>query len=295
MDIIPFLIDQSELLTLTRNDMRDPDGERWPSSEIIQAINSSIQAWGKKVIIPFLHTISGGFLQNTFDYTLPTYIKEPFDVQMKVVVNQFYNGLPVYNSSGSVTTWQDMIAWESEPNGSGGQTLRLQFPPGAIEGRIIWWAQNGKLPATAPVLDATITDSSSSLTLTSNPSIGPAGFIKIGEEWMSYAGRTVGATKTTLLNLGRGINDTTAAGHNSGVSVYWGVAAHRQDLFDQLRNQTIYRLHALFLTNASPQETEQHVFQARFYKQLADEFWRGYTGPRSPKMLLTLQGIGPMP
>lgn len=294
MDALPFLTDQSELLALTRNIMRDTDGERWTSAEIITAINFGIQTWGRKVIIPHLYTISGGFLTNTFEYVLPSYVREPFDVQVKISVDQFYNGMPIVSNTG-LSTWVDMVGWDTEPNSSGTMTLRVAFPPGALDGRIIWWGQNGKLPSTAPVLDVTITDTSTSLTITSNPSIGSAGYVKVGEEWIGYTGRTVGATKTTLLNLARGLADTTAASHTNGVSVYWGVGVLRQDLIDQLINQTIYRLHALYLTNASPQETEQHVFQARFYKQLADEFWRGYTTGHNPKMLLTKRGIGRMP
>jgi hypothetical protein len=294
MDALPFLIDQSELLTLTKNMMRDADSERWTSTEIISAINLGIQSWGRKVIIPHLYTISGGFLTNTFEYVLPSYIREPFDVQVKISVDQFYNGLPIVTNTG-LSTWVDMVGWDTEPNSSGTTTLRVAFPPGALDGRIIWWGQNGRLPVTAPLLDVSITSSSTSLTLTTNPSIDNAGYIKIDQEWIGYAGKTVAATKTTLLNLTRGLNDTTPASHTNGVSIYFGIAVLRQDLFDQLSNQTIYRLHALFLTNASPQETEQHVFQARFYKQLADEFWHGYVTGHSPKMLLTQRGIGRMP
>ena len=89
---------------------------------------------------------------------------------------------------------------------------------------------------------------------------------------MAYGGYSVGATTTTLTNLVRGINETVAASHTSTTNIYFGIAAHRQDLYDQLINQVTAKLHALFLTNASPQETEHHVFQVRYYQQLADEF-----------------------
>jgi len=170
----------------------------------------------------------------------------------------------------------------------------LGINPLSVDGRIIWYAQNGRLPTTTPTLNASITSSSTSLVLASVVDVAPAGYIKIDNEWLAYADTTIGSTTTTLLNLQRGLYETTAASHTGATAVYWGVMAQRQDLYDQLQDQATAKLHALFLTNASPQETEQHVFQTRYYQQLADEYWARFTPARSPKLILSRQGIGPL-
>lgn len=292
MEIIPFLRSQNELLTSIKQRMRDVDNQRWPSPETYNAMNDAIMIWGRKVTVPFLYTITNGFVSGTYNYALPSYIKPPIDVELKRYLIQTLDGLPVRSASLGASTWQPAPGYHLEPDGSGGQVLRLEGTIGATEGRIIWWMQNGMIPTSVPTLSADITDTDTSLTIASIPVIGSAGYVKIGEEWIAYAGVSRSATTTTLTNLLRGLNDTTAASHLTGASVYWGIAALRDDLYNQLLDQVTFKMHALYLTNASPQETEQHVFQSRLYKQLADEFWRGYVPPRKPRMLLTRQGKG---
>jgi hypothetical protein len=292
MQIVPYLMAQNDLLVGIKQRMRDADGQRWTATEIYNSLNDGIRIWARKVTVPLLYTITNGFVSGVYEYSLPVYIREPMDVQLKRYLIQTLDGLPVRSTSLGASTWEDVPGYNLEPDGDGGQKLRLDVTIGATEGRVIWHAQNGTVPTSVQTLSADITDTATSLTLASNPLIGDAGYIKIESEWIAYGGYSVGATTTTLTNLVRGVNETTAASHTAATNVYFGIAAHRQDLFEQLINQVTAKLHALFLTNASPQETEHHVFQVRYYQQLADEFWQRYTPQRGAKMKLTRQGKG---
>jgi hypothetical protein len=245
--------------------------------------------------VPYIYTITNGFTAGTYEYTLPWYIRQPMDVQQKITVLFNTAGLPVQFTDSTSLTWADVPAWELEPDGSGGQKLRLGINAWANEARVIWWAENSRLPQSVPTLSAGIGTTDTSLTIASKPTIGPAGFVKVDDEWIGYAGYTVSTSTTTLTNLDRGLNGTAAASHSLGASVPWGVAAMREDLFYQLANQVYANLHNLFLTNSAPQETQNHIFQVRFYQQMADEYWARFVPTRHPKVRLSRKGIGLMP
>lgn len=292
MEIIPYLKTQAEFVQQIKARMRDTTSARWTAAEIYNAINDGVGMWGPRVVVPFLYTLPGGFALGDFDYSLPWYISGNVSVQQKRVVSVGLDGRPLYGLNSPVTTWVDVPGFDLEPDGAGGQVLRLAAEPWAVEGRVIWWAQNGPVPGTVQALKTSILATDTSLTITGQPTIGPAGFVKIELEWMQYAGYTQSGTDTTLTNLIRGVNGTTAAPHTAPVNVYWGLAVLRQDLYQQLFNQIYASLHTLFLTNAAPAETQNHIFQVRWHKQLADEFWRGYVPPVGPKLQLTRQGMG---
>ncbi len=293
MNVVPYLQSQSDLLALYKQEMRDSQATRWQTKEYYNAINRALQAQAMRgAWVPYIYTISGGFLVGTYEYTIPWYIREPLDVQQKITVVQNEDGYPIYVNSSTVQTWVDVPAYEIEPDGSGGQKLRLGVNPWPNEARIIWWAENSRLPQAVPTLNADITSSTTSLVISSKPSIGPAGYVKVDDEWIGYADYDVSTTTTTLNNLMRGLNGTAAASHTAGASVAWGVAAMREDLYFQLANQVYANLHNLFLTNSAPQETQNHIFQVRFYQQMADEYWNRFTPTRTAKMRLTPRGMG---
>lgn len=295
MNIVPYLQSQTDLLTLYKQEMRDDQAARWSAKEYYNAINRALQtqashgAW-----VPHIYSLSGGYTTGTYEYALPWYIREPFDVQQRITVFLDETGFPIYFSNDQPVTWVDVPAWDIESDGAGGQKLRLGVNPWPSAARIIWWGENSRLPQSVPTLSGSITSSDTSLTISSKPTIGPGGFVKVEDEWIGYSGYTVASSTTTLTNLIRGLNGTTAASHNSSVSVAWGVAAMREDLFFQLSSQVYANLHNLFLTNASPQETQNHIFQVRFYQQMADEYWQRFVPTRHPKMRLSRKGIGLM-
>jgi hypothetical protein len=287
MQIIPELRTQSEILQTIKNIMRDTANNRWTANEIYTAINQSLDKWSNRVRVPYLYTITDGFETSTHEYTLPYYVRPPLDVQQKRYTGVSVGDLQLDLDTGS-HTWIDVPAWELEPDGAGGQTLRLGILPYEVDGRVIWWGANGHVPLSVPNTSAAITTTTAtSLTLTGVPNIGNAGFVKIDQEIIAYAGKSQSATITTLSNLVRGYAGTTAATHLITTPCYWMVAAHREDLFTQLADQSRAYLYSLFLTDAAPREIEHHTFQMRYWQQSADEFWKRYTPNRSPRMRLS--------
>jgi len=290
MITLPFLKTQTELLQDMRRRMRDPDGARWPDYEVYTGINDALLTWHNRVTIPHLYTISGGWVAGTIEYTLPGYIHGHIDPQQR----RYSSPWPNVSGIGiEATTWVDVQAFTLEPDGSGGQKLRLEFAPSTDDGRIIWWSHNGPVPLTAPALNAQIDSDDTSLVLsTAVTDIDQAGYIKIDSEWLHYSGVSYGASTTTLSNLLRGVNSTTATTHTSSTSVSWGVGCHRSDLFGQLYNATRSFLHALFLTDAADSERTHHERQAMYYADMARGFWRIYVPNRKPKMRLGREAIG---
>ncbi|MBK8467761.1 MAG: hypothetical protein IPL32_18270 [Chloracidobacterium sp.] len=292
MNVIQELQTQAEILARIKAIMRDSSNNRWTNVEIYEALNQSLSKWVGRVSVPSVYTIPDGWQSNVYAYALPHYIRGHIDVQQKAYTGVQVGDITVDPENGAFT-WVDVPAWEVEPDGSGGEVLRLGALPYSVDGRVIFWAANGPVPTTVPTTSAAITDvAATSLTLTGVPMIGASGFIKIDQEWMSYAGYTQSATITTLQNLVRGLNGTTAATHLITTACYWGVAAFRADLFSQLNDQIRAFLFALFLTDASPLEKEHHTFQMRFWQQSADEYWRRFVPNRPAKFRHSRQSLG---
>jgi hypothetical protein len=116
--------------------------------------------------------------------------------------------------------------------------------------------------------------------------------VKIEQEWLQYAGVTLGASTTTLNNLVRGCFDTTAAAHNTTTAVNFGVAVHRMDLYQQLYAHATAFLHGLYLTDAGVTEKEVHQWGIRYWQQMADDYWKTYTPARSPQFVLSPEATG---
>lgn len=287
----PILRTQLELYTNIRQRMRDTANRRWTQQEAYNAINDGLAQWHNRVFVPFLYSLTDGFATGDYEYALPWYITEPIDVEAYRTI--FLNGLPVELAAGTQSTWQNVPAYRLEPDGAGGQLLRLEIAPYDTDARVIWWSNNGPVPATIATLNANITTTTATTcTIASAPVIGNAGYIRIDDEWIAYSGYTQASSVTTLQNLLRGVNGTAAATHTSSTSVYWGIAAHRQDLFNQLYESAMAAMHNLFLQDAAPKEIEHHTFQVRYHQQVADEYWRRYIPNRPAKMRLSRAGIG---
>lgn len=294
MELQVYCRTQSELNTFILAAANDASAARWTAAQVYSGINNALQEWDRKVIVPYLYTISGGFLSTTFEYTLPDYIDGRVTVQ-----GQRIELLNPGNAS-SDTVWQDFPAWRIYPNSTGGRTLRLDYRPSDVDARIIWHGRNGPIPisATLPVTNGALSSSSTSLTLTTKPVIARSGYIKVTystteAEWMQYAGYTEAATTITLTNLVRGLFGTTAASKTSGATVEWGTAVHRLDLYQQLKNQVLTYLHLQYLTKASPVELSHHEKQASYYADMVERFWRRYAPPIQGRLRLRRGAVGP--
>lgn len=287
--MFPYLRTQTELLADVRRRMRDPSGDRWPDAEVYMAINDCLLTWYNRVSVPHLYEIPGGWGVGQNEYALPAYIRGNIDPQQRRYAS---NWLHVSGISSEGDTWVDVQGFSVEPDGAGGQKLRLDFSPSAGDGRIIWWSHNGQVPLTAPALNASIDADDTSLVLSSVVDVADVGYIKIGSEWLHYSGAAYGSSTTTLSNLLRGLNETTAASHNSGASVAWGIGVHRADLFGQLFSHVASFLHGLYLTNAAESERAHHERLSLYNRQQADLFWRRYTPARKTKIRLGHGSVG---
>ncbi len=292
MQIIQNLRTQTEIVANLKGTMRDSEQNRWTTVEIYQGINHAIDRWGERVKVPFLYSIVDGWQSNLYEYALPWYVTPPLEVQQRRYSGLNVGSLQIDLDQGA-STWIDVTSWDVEPDGLGGYKLRLGTLPYNVDGRIIWWAKQGRIPTSVLTLESAVgTTTATSLTITGTPTIGNAGFIKIDDELIAYAGYTQAGGITTLLNLLRGVNGSTAATHLDNAPVNWCIAVHRPDLYVQLEDQTAAYLYGLFLTDASPQEIQHHTFQMRYRQQMADEFWKRYTPLRQTKMRLGMTATG---
>lgn len=285
-DLQVFVRSQTELQGEFEKSMNDVANSRWTVPNYYEGINSALLRWGRRVLVPYEYTITGGFVTDTYEYTLPDYMDSFIRVQQKRVVGM---------ADSNARVWEDVTAYEVYPTSTGGRTLRLEYNPFTTSARIIWYATNGPIPVSDPlpvVSAAALTNSATSVALKSAPMVGRSGYIKIDNEWMQYAGVTAGAT-ITLTNLVRGVQGTTAASHLEDASVAWGVAVHRMDLFEQMRYEMLSYLHLVKLNNAAPTERTIYMDQFRIYKQMADEYFRGFAPIWGPRLRLTRNAIGP--
>jgi hypothetical protein len=282
---------QAEIRTNVKNRLRDSTSERWkttPVDEVYMAMNEAIVNWGPRVRTPFVYTITNGLIPGTWDYSIPSYVVQPMDLQQR-----YWPGMQDWgiNVSSVSEMWIDVPAWELSPDGDGTQTLHLGAYPYAEDARIVYWPMQSQVPvATSTTILSSSISSSSATTLTLDVAVDVAdnGYVKIDYEWMKYSGVTRESDETmTLTNLVRGFYNTTATTHSSNAVVYWGIAVHDPALYQQLLYQTLATLHSLFVTAPSPTDTEHYMNQARMYMQLANEQWRNITPMRQPKQRLS--------
>jgi hypothetical protein len=277
--LVPILRSQSEIHSELEGFIEDTANERWTDAQYVRALNMALSTWQGRVMVPYLYSISGGWNSTTYDFSLPDYVTGPIDPQ----ILRTYDWPDNLTITTDLSTWVDMEGYSLEANGTGGQTLRLHWPPYASDGRIKWWGHNGPVPVTAPVTSAQISASDTSVTLTTKPVIGRSGYIKIDSEWMQYAGVTEGATTLTLSNLVRGVQGTTAAVHIIGSSVVWGVAMDRGELLNQLYDQCRMFLWEMKIANPGSAQADHINKLVRLYEERSYRFWARYTSQRPPK------------
>ena len=288
----PYIYPQSNILATLRVLLSEPTAERWTDVQIYSCMSIALQGWQGRARVPYVYTIAGGWVDGTYEYTLPAYIDaHTVQPQVKVSVDEW----PELTEE----TWADVMAYSVEPNTSGGHTLRIDYSmPGrdvygaTNEGRVIWWGQPGQVPSTIPTLSAGITAADTSLTIASKPTIGRVGYVKVNSEWMQYSGYTEAATTLTLTNLIRGLNGTTAASHSTSDTVTWGIAMDTPALLNALYDGARIYLMQMWLSNPSSRETAQYEKQLVLYQDMLNKFWQGYKSSRPPRMRLSRQAIG---
>jgi hypothetical protein len=267
---------QSEIYAGVRNRTRTTTIRRWTDTEVYNAVNSALDTWDNRVIIPHHYAIT--WTAHTKEYSLPVYIRKYIEPQWQDRGDNSYN---------------PMTSYMLRPGGDGSTILHLPYYPTTGVGRIVWWGNNSRLPETIPDLQTSITSSSTSLVVDDEVVVDDAGYVRIDNEWIGYSGVTLGVGTLTLLNLERGALDTTAASHDAADTVEWGVVVHRQDLFPILEQQAMVYLHELMLTDGSAKETETQERVMNWHQTRVDKYWmQSYSPPRAPKFLLSPMGVG---
>lgn len=283
MDTQPYLRSQTELLADCEARLRDTGNARWSDAEIYRALNDALLFWNDRVSVPHIYTITGGWLSNTFEYSLPNYVRPPLRAEVRRPMPYQEFGV----NAGTVYNWQ-VIPTTTEPDGAGGLKLRLEAQPHTLEGRVVWMAPNSRMPTTVPTTSGSTDAAATSMVLGSAVDCDSTGYVKVNAEWLFYAGVTRAASTTTLLNLVRGLYGTTAATHSTSSSAAWGVAMDDLSLLRQLYDQAFAYLHSLYLTDAAQSEKSTHEKMMLHYQQRADAFWQTYAPKRqAPKFLLT--------
>jgi hypothetical protein len=273
---IPYLRTQTELLTEVKVLVRHSVSTRWSDAEYYSALNGVLYTWAEHVKMPFVYTLSGGWLAHDFDYALPSYIRPPIFPQLLRKVPH-----DDYVTDSLTSTWQDIPGWELEPDGSGGNVLRLHAPPRTQEARVLFYAPNSRVPTgSLPTTSGEISSTATSVVLGSAVDIDDVGHIKINAEYISYAGVTRAASTTTLLNLVRGLNGSAAATQATASTVTWCVGMDTLGLMRLLFDQWISYLHAYYLQDGGTHETDRHEKSMGYYAQLAMNFWPTYAPVR---------------
>lgn len=262
-----------ELVTTLRTVMRDELNERWSTHEMQEALLSALGEWAGRVSCEAVYTLTDGWTSDTLRYTLPPYM------DATRIEPQF---------QGPVDEWLT-ISWQESSD-----RRWLTFPnwrvvDGVLElgqwmiapGRIVFWVTPQCTEETA-LVDGAHSATVTTITLASVPDDAPlAGWVKIGNEWMSYAG--IDLTTLQLQNVGRGERGA-AATISDQATVEWGICAPTPQLWQQLTDAARARLHEMYLTDASPRETTTHERMVQFYRMRADQFWRGWAPKRQPRM-----------
>jgi hypothetical protein len=286
---------QSELRDEVEDYLNDSGNTLATAAQYYGALNRALSLWAGRVVFPHLYEFSFG--GGDFDYALPSYIRRPF----YLLIRQSILGYPqASGDSDNSYTWQPFVSYDLQPNGTGGFDLHLHSYPYAESGRIVWLAENGRFPTTAPTTNGEISSTATSvvLTVTGAPPINDAGYIKINSEWMSYAGVTrTSSTAYTLSNLVRGLYGTVAATQATASAVSWGIGCDDERLWQQLYDRTGSFIHLLNMNKSTNEDkaTNEKLYVA--LKDNADRFWRneGYVSQRAPRLVLTRGALGAMP
>lgn len=259
------LMTRTALIDRLRILLRDTGDERWSDTEFEAAINQALSTWIGRVSVPLVY--SQQFTLDVYEYALPDYIRG--------VVH------PQWQDDGGV--WHDYTAYTMHTDGAGGFVLQMLENPGTYTGRLFHYFANGQLPMGAVTLGADLASDGTEAAL-SSADLPYQGYLKIGNEWLQFAGVERGATGT-VQNLVRGVYDTTAASHSSGAAVEFGIAMPELSLVDQMADQVAANLHRMYLSDGSAQDRAAHERMVAYHDARAERFWRQWI-PRKPRLTL---------
>lgn len=289
-----YLKTQTELVNECEARMNDSNNKLGSVMQYEEAVNEAVRMWGRRVVIPRIYTFEDAFVQGTFEYTLPSYIRPPFTLQTRS--SSFnYLGNPPPEGDDTNITYHQVAGYEIEPTSTGGWQIRLPSNPYTDTARVIWYGENTPMPTGSTTVASDITSSSTSVTITEETvELGPVGVFKCESEWSAYAGYSNNGTVWTLSNLIRGLDGTTAAAHVSTTAVTFGVAVDDTRLWVQLYDYVAAYIHALNMHKSTGEDMGRHEKLMSFYQQKADNFWRntGYISQQKANRLLTPIALG---
>lgn len=271
-----FLRTQTDILSDIENRLRDTANAKWTEVEIYRALNDALRQWDGRVSCPVIYVASTAWPATNFGVDLPVWLDDS-RIRLQQNVDSGYD------------KWLDLVGWTITPNADGTRRLQMSFVPQESY-RILYWTANGQVPVTVPALSSGITATDTSLTVNQALDVAPAGWVKIGAEWISYAGLTVATATTTLTNLTRAQNNTEAATHDAAASVTWGIGTTARNTYAQLLDQTRAYLHELALQNAASTDRPYHESMVSYYQTRADDFWKRWAPDYSPRLNLTWAG-----
>lgn len=141
------------------------------------------------------------------------------------------------------------------------------------------------LPLTIPALGEELSESFTEyLSLPGEVDCAEYGWVKIGSEWIQYAGVDRSMAGVGINNLVRGLPQGAAAYlHWADTPIYFGVAMPKNELYRVLIDQAIVYLNELFLGNASSKEKQTHQELIGFYEGRVKEFWRNWSDTKVVK------------
>lgn len=279
----------SSIVSSLRITIRDASAERWNDAELWTILNDAVYEWHGRVSFPAVY--AAGYIDVETEITLPYYIQGDVEPQHRDYAN--YDTAGVQTDISGEEVWKGIPMYELLENQDGVRTLVVPASTRYTEIQLVYWATNGPFPyADADVPSGGWTSSATSLTIdmSADEPIPDVGYIKCGTEYMFYAGVTYGSGSVTLSNVERGVYNSTAATHSADAAVYWCIAVHDMNLLTQLKQSCLAKLHGLFLTDASPKETETHTWLMRWYTQQAQDYWRRYTPLKKHQSYLTMRG-----
>lgn len=280
---------QSDIYNSILPRQRDTSNARWSKTEIYNAINDSLDEWRNRVSYPVTYNLAS--FGNAYEYDIPYWMGENVELQQYVYTDELEQDVL---DDG---LWQDVPAQHIEVSVDGTRTIVAPYLSTATNGRLVTWLTNGPLPNADIELTSNITASSDEIVLetaSTGYAYPEAGHVKVGTEWMFYAGVDSSSypSSITLENVRRGQVGTTAATHSDGDAIEWGVFMTDGRLAEQLRNQVASKMHELFLTDASPHELDTHKWIMRWNQDKVRMFWRTWTPQRQAKMRLSRRGVG---
>lgn len=273
---LPYIRTQKQILDDLEALIRDTANGRFTELEIYLAVNQGLTRWADKVKVLYLYNLPGSYAAGTKEYTLPAYIRPPIFPEVHLPSPYYEHAIESYSYE-----WRDLVGWDMQPNGAGANVLTV-YNPRSEAGRVWFYAPNSRVPTTNPLptTSGSTSDTATSMTLGSAVDIDDVGTVKVGAEYLSYAGVTRNAATTVLNNLVRGLYGSSPATHDSASTVTWCVAADRLSLYDQLHNQARAVLAAMPQFNASTHERAIYQQLLQYFQQQADAYWQTYSQPR---------------